>query len=80
MLVIMINGFYNVFYVKFSLGHFDPSGHQTNFKILKTPQAPPGEQIYFFMILSVCMVLQAKSRNFIQFSQEIIIIIIKLLD
>ena len=33
--------------VKFSLGHFDPSGHQSNSKIFKTPQAPPGELIYF---------------------------------
>ena len=62
----VINGLYDVFYVKFSLGHFDPSGHQSNSKVLKTSQAPPGEQM---KKLSVCMVLQAKSRN-IRFSQE----------
>ena len=44
----MINGLYDVFYIKFSLGHFDPSGHQSNSKILKNPQAPPGKQIKFF--------------------------------
>ena len=49
----VINGLYDVFYVKFSLGHFDPHGHQSYYKIFKTPQAPPGEIIYFVMILSI---------------------------
>ena len=54
--------------LKCSLGNFDPSGHQSNSKVLKTSQAPPGEQM---KKLSVCMVLlQAESRNIIQFSQE----------
>ena len=41
----VINDLYEKFYVKFSLGHFDSSGHQSNSKILKTPQVPPGELI-----------------------------------
>ena len=44
----VINGLYDVCSVKFSLGNFDPAGHQSNSKIFKTPQAPPGNFIFIF--------------------------------